>query len=63
MASRAQSLLPHLFMLAFNAPVLVLKVLRTFDVPRFHMQYLDSVDLGDIPAWQKIEKLLRERGI
>lgn len=53
-----QSFFLYLFMLAFNAPVLVLKILRSFEIPSFHVRFLESVDLGGIPAWQRIEKLL-----
>jgi hypothetical protein len=49
---------PSLFMLAFNAPVLLLKVLSTLPVPPYHVEFVRNLDLGEIPAWRKISQLL-----
>jgi hypothetical protein len=56
-AEASRHFFPSLFMLAFNAPMLVLKVLRSFAVPDYHVGFTDKVDLTDIPAWRRISKL------
>ncbi len=57
-AKDRQSYFPVLFMLAFNTPMLVLKVLLHFNLPSYHLRFLKSVDLGGVPAWQKVENIL-----
>lgn len=60
-AERHQAVFPSLLMLAFNAPVLVLKVLRSFDVPDYHVESVAGLDLSDIPIWKRISGLLAAR--